>query len=216
MKVYNLAIFDTNKVDLDGNKFDVIFGKHEFYLPEIQEKLIYSVRGKIVAYGKCKFKNEMIETGYLLNGLKWEERYLKSIVNEYSLLKYLAEKKLAPPVGDLIFIRRCFSNLDDYGILDEVGMFGYEMKDAYTLPPGNFNLDIVNEMVENKIIEASPGALNDLTNVSRRNLVNGYCIDVRRSFRNDLPFYNNFQFNGKTIDVWNEIRSVLDGEEETD
>jgi hypothetical protein len=211
MIVYGNAIFDTNKVELDGKKFDVIFGKHEFYLPELQEKLIFSVRGKIVSYGYCIYKNAMIADGRLFSGLGWEEKYLKSIVNEYSLLKYLAEKKLTPPVGDLIFIKKVWSNLDDYGILDEVGMFGYEMKDAYTLSPGHFDVEVVNDMVNNNIIQASPGALNDLTNTDRKNLVNGYCIDVRRSFRDDLPFYNNFQFNGEVADILDEIRSVLNG-----
>lgn len=211
MKVYNYGFFDITKVIIDGKEIKAVFGKHEIYLPGTQEKLIFSVRGKIVSYGVCRYKDEMIANGLLFAGFEWQEKYLENIVNEYSLLKFLASKNLAPPIGDMIFIKNTFINLGDYGILDEVGMFGYEMKDVYTLPPGNFNIDVVNELFESGIIEASQGAKNDLTNTKRKNLINGYCIDVRRSFRDDLPFYNNFKFNGEKVDIWNDIRSVLNG-----
>lgn len=211
MIVYNYAIFDKTKIVIDDKSYDAIFGKHEIYLPEIEQKLIFSIRGKIVALGKCKFKEEMILNQTLFQGDSWNETYLESIVNEYSFLKYLTEMMLCPPVGDMIFIKTIFSDIGDYAILDEVGMFGYEMVNALHLPPGYFDLNVVKEMVENNLINASPGALNDLTNKDRKNLVNGYCIDVRRSFRFDLPYFNNFQFNGKKADIWDDIRSVLNG-----
>jgi hypothetical protein len=123
---------------------------------------------------------------------------------------------LCPPVGDLIFIKKVFSDIGDYAIFDEVGMFGYEMVNVITLPPGTFDLNVVNEMIENNVIQASIGAKNDLTNVSRKNLVNGYCIDVRRSFRPDLPFYNNFKFNGEKSNILEEIRSLLNYQEKSE
>jgi hypothetical protein len=213
MIVYDYAFLGVDEIVLDDKTYNAIFGKHEIYIPELEQKLIFSIRGKIIAIGKCRFKDEMIENQTLFQGTQWTEVYLESIVNEYSLLKYMANKNLCPSIGDMIFIRNIFSDIGEYGILDEVGMFGYEMKDLSVLKPGIFDSDIVKKMVKEKIIEASPGALNDLTNISRKNLVNGYCIDVRRSFRYDLPFYNNFKFNGEKIDVWNDIRSVLDGQE---
>jgi hypothetical protein len=211
MKVYNYAIFNTNNVEIDDNIYDVICGKHEFYIPKLQEKFIFSIRGKIVPFGECKFKDEKIANGSLFAGQFWEPIYLDSIVNEYSLLKYLTEKKLCPPVGDMIFIRKVFSDIGDYAILDKIGMFGYEMADVRELPMGNFDLDVVNQMLEDNIIQASPGAKNDLTNIERKNLINGYCVDVRRSFRPDLPFYNNFQFNGEKSNIYDDIRRVLNG-----
>jgi hypothetical protein len=209
--VYDYVLFDNNRINIDSKSYDAIFGKHEFYIPEIEQKFIYSVRGKIVSYGKCKFRDQMIENGTLFNGVQWEEVYLESIVNEYSLLKFLGDMKMAPPVGDMIFIKSAFSSIYEYAVLDKVGIFGYEMKDANNLSKGGWSVQVVNEMIEQGLINASPGAKNDLTNKDRKNLINGYCVDVRRSFRFDLPFYNNYKFNGETAKIWGEIRSVLNG-----
>src|SRR5574343_141968 len=141
MVKYKLLEIDGKSVKIDGKIFSAIYGKHEIYLPEKEEKIIFSIRGKTIPYKECVKKKEKINNGSIFNGNNWNEVYIQNIENEYSLLKFFESKNYSPKIGDMIFFEKCISIMGDYIIIDDVGVYGYKMKNVNNIQKGEASLE---------------------------------------------------------------------------
>jgi SAM-dependent methyltransferase len=142
---------------LDGS---AVVGQHGVWLPDRQIKVPFQWGGQIQKYQKPN-----------------EQRYnLDLIGEEVALLRVLAERRWAPPIGEWVYFRTVVSEHPGAAWWDPCGAYGYEMADAQTLPPGQFDYATFREA---GLVTGTPGAWNDLNKPG--NVVNGYLIDVRRS-----------------------------------
>jgi hypothetical protein len=209
MLFYDIIEITNNIIKIDMKEYKAIFGKHEIYLPDKEEKYIFTVNGNIVSLGQCRIKDEMIRSNKLFENSKWSDISIESIVNEYSLLRYMADMNITPPIGELIFVKKAIVKINEFAHIDTMGMFGYQMKNAMNIVKGKFTNEIVTMLRHDGIIKCSDGAFSDLSNKSRNNVINGYCVDVRRSLCPDLPYYNNFNFSGKKDKIYDMVRRVV-------
>lgn len=112
-----------------------------------------------------------------------------TIVDEISIMRALAEKQMAPPIGEVVFFKNVISRYPYDGDVsdtanwhcDPCGAYAYEMADATKLPPGKFDIDKMSKLLP---IVGSPGAWGDVRKPD--NTVNGYLVDVRRSVQDLL------------------------------
>jgi len=144
--------------ELDLSHPGVVVGNHGVWIPGLGVKVPFQWGGKVTKFSRHEAGGSR-----------------ESIVDEMEILKALAAKKMAPPVGDLVFFRNVISHYFGAWHCDPCGAYGYEIADATTLPPGEFSLE---EMKKLPIL-GSKGAWGDVTKPD--NIVNGYLIDVRRS-----------------------------------
>jgi glycosyltransferase involved in cell wall biosynthesis len=94
---------------------------------------------------------------------------MSSMAVEYTIMKRLSDMGAAPPVGRVVRFTRGGGG---------ESVFGYEIADATTLPPGPvLNIDVAREFLARLPMQCSRGALTD----AARNVVNGYLVDARRS-----------------------------------
>lgn len=143
---------------LDATGSDVIVGRHALWFPSRKLKVPFQFGGRIVKYGTRETSHD-----------------LATLPHELAILRALAERKMAPPIGDLVFVETLISNHPGAWHADPVGVWSYEMEDATKLPPGHFSID---EMQRLPIV-GSAGAWGDVRKAG--NVVNGYLVDVRRS-----------------------------------
>jgi len=85
---------------------------------------------------------------------------------------------MAPPVGGWVFFGETWGGVDVLDAADRNGAIGYRMVDARSLPPGRFDIETMRTLP----ISGSAGAWSDLTATGRDNVVNGYLVDVRRTW----------------------------------
>lgn len=142
---------------------EVVLGKHAVWIPTLQVKVPFQWGGRLQKY------QHPHERSYPRNLL----------AEEVSLLRWLAGQKMAPPIGDWVFFETVISEHPGARWIDPCGALGYEMQDVSTFSdPGMFSLEAVRG---SGLVSGSEGAWHDLLVPERRNVVNGYCVDVRRS-----------------------------------
>ena len=158
-----MRVLDT--LDLTAPGVEV--GQHGIWLPAQQIKLPFQWAGRIQKYRKLR------EASYSL----------ESLAEEVALLRYLAQSRMAPPIGDWVYVKTLISEHPGAWWADPVGAYGYEMADAHRLPPGALRADLpVDRQIRLAVgdrVTASPGAWNDLNKPG--NVINGYLVDARRS-----------------------------------
>jgi hypothetical protein len=137
----------------------VVMGRHAAWVPEFGLKVPFQWGGSITKYGKGEPSFPAAD----------------SLPHEVRILRALAERGMAPPVGDLVFIETLISRHPGGWHADPCGAWAYEMADATTLPEGRFSVEALRALG----IEGSDGAWGDLGKPG--NVVNGYLVDVRRS-----------------------------------
>lgn len=135
-------------------------GQHGVWLPRKGIKVPFQWSGEIQKYRKIS-----------------EQRYpIDQIGEEVALLRTLAERRWAPPIGDWVYFRTVVSEHPGGIWWDPCGAYGYEMLEADLLPPGEFSVE---RFRESGLVTGTPGAWNDLNKPG--NVINGYLVDVRRS-----------------------------------
>jgi len=144
---------------LDLTAPGVVMGRHAAWVPELGLKVPFQWGGRITKYGKGEPSFSAAD----------------SLPHEVRILRALAERGMAPPVGDLVFIETLISRHPGGWHADPCGAWAYEMADATTLPEGRFSVEALRALG----IEGSDGAWGDLGKPG--NVVNGYLVDVRRS-----------------------------------
>lgn len=116
--------------------------------------------------------------GRLTKYTRQEATYdLTSLRHEYTILKAMAELHMAPGIGEWVYFQQVRSTYPGFEWVDPCGAFGFEMQDVGALPRGLFDIEAMLQLP----IAGSPGAWNDIGVPERRNVRNGYLVDVRRS-----------------------------------
>lgn len=139
----------------------VLVGRHSIWSSRLGIKIPFQFSGRITKYQHQEASYDPAET----------------IPHELAILRALAAERMAPPVGDLVFVETIVSEHPGGWHCDPLGAYGYEVEDATTLPPGRFDLGAMKRLP----IEGSPGAWSDIGVPGRDNVVNGYLVDVRRT-----------------------------------
>lgn len=144
---------------IDATAPGVVVGRHAIWMPGLQLKIPFQWGGRI-----CKYQHN-------------EPDYdpAETIPHELAILRALALKRMAPPIGDVFYAETLVSNHPAAWHADPVGAWGYLMADATKLPPGRFDIDRMRLLP----ITGSAGAWGDVAKPG--NVVNGYLVDVRRS-----------------------------------
>lgn len=150
MKIYDV---------LDTTAAGVVLGNHGVWLPDRGIKVPFQWGGRV-----AKFSRFGEATGDLT-----------TISSEILIMRALAEKQMAPPVGGYVFFKNLISMYPGAWHCDPCGAYGYEIADATKLRSGKFDIDEMRKLP----IEGSQGAWNDV--LKPGNVVNGYLVDVRRS-----------------------------------
>jgi len=185
LKIFEEAIVIGDKIIIEDHAFDVIKGKHEFWIPEMEAKIIWSWNGRIESYTDWdKGRNrELIETQkFNENMVGFNKESIQSIQEEYSLLDKLGKWNMAPPVSGIFYIKNFITDYPYYRALncDSKGVYGIFVKNAEKLVEGKFNRFRFEEIfVDPGLVELSEGAFGDLG--KENNMGNGYLIDVRRT-----------------------------------
>lgn len=166
---------------LEGHTYDAIVGKHCVWVPEAELKIIWTHCGRVESFRdweKGRNRNDMIG-GTFPPRIGYNSESKRSIINEYAIMTKLAESRLAPPIGKMVYIRQ-FTSRYPYGVefCDVRGRYGYVMADATALPEGKFKKGSMREVFGDSLV-ASDDAIGDLYKPS--NMVNGYLVDVRRT-----------------------------------
>lgn len=151
-----------------------VMGKHAAWLPHVEIKVPFQFGGRIQKY--CHPHEPAYDRS--------------SIAVEIAILRMLAEKGLAPPIGDMVFFESVISQHLGALWIDPCGAYGYEMCDARRLPHGPVTSEAVADLRRDGVLVGSDGAWSDLLLESRENIVNGYIIDVRRTA------WDMFRFSG--------------------
>lgn len=146
-----------------------VMGKHALWLPELGVKVPFQFGGKIQKY------KAPTEPAYSLD----------TIAEEVAMLRWLASWGAAPPLKRYVFFGTVISEHPGGWWADPLGAYGYEIEDAATLPLGKFDIGV---LCDSGFITGSAGALTDLLIQERTNIVNGYLIDVRRSWHDNLRY----------------------------
>src|SRR4051812_34789725 len=109
-------------LDLTGP--GVVLGNHGVWLPDLQIKLPWQCGGMAVKRTRPDEEATPI----------WD-----SLADEVNILRALAERGMAPPIGEIVYFELVRSEVRPGAIHeDPIGAFGYEMADANRLPPGHF------------------------------------------------------------------------------
>lgn len=148
----------TDTLDLLHPPAGTVLGNHAVWLQSLGVKVPFQ-------WGGLFTKRTRRERGYPR----------ETLVDELAILRALAARGMAPPVGDLVYFRTVISDYPGAWHADPCGAYGYEMGDARALPPGRFDLEAMRGLP----IDGSPGAWGDVAKPD--NCVNGYLVDVRRS-----------------------------------
>ena len=185
-KDYYIMVFDEKEVQ------KVMVGKHALWLPDMEIKIIWSHNGKIESFkdwDKGENRSKILDGTFNLWCQGFDEKSQESIIMEYEIMKLLAQEGLAPPVGDLIYIKLMVSEYP-FGVeyCDVLGRFGYEVKDAARIRTGKFTQERMDRLIERENVEVSKGAYGDIFKLG--NVVNGYLIDVRRTLCDMIKFRN--------------------------
>jgi hypothetical protein len=196
---------------IDGDKYDLVIGKHSFYVLGYYEfglKITNSHNGKIEPYTDWQygFNKEEIQSGNFNifdTGIDWGFESKKSLVSEYMIMKHLAKNHMAPEIGDTFYIENFISDYPyGYKRCDSIGRYGYMMKDANkAIPVERDTIDIL-EAIRGikKIVIPSERTIGDFK--KKDNLVNGYLIDIRRTIWDMVSLdYSKTWFNKK----WKEL-----------
>jgi hypothetical protein len=139
--------------------FAAVVGRHAVWLPDLQVKIPFQWGGRVTKYQRAEPGYDPAET----------------IPHELAILRELAARGMAPPIGDLVRVDTLISYHLGAWHADPCGAWGYEMADARRLPPGRFSIERMRALP----IAGSPGAWGDVAKPG--NVVNGYLVDVRRS-----------------------------------
>lgn len=164
-------------LDLDAD--DAIVGKHSVWLPQAEIKIPFQWGGRIQKY----------QHGH-------EESYhVDTIAEELAFLRWLHSIDMAPRVGRVVYFETVKSrHLHGHLIepphkalgptwFDPMGAYGFEFEDATRMRPGRFDVDVLKQ---SGVIKGSEGAWNDI--IKPQNIINGRCVDVRRSWWDRLEF----------------------------
>jgi SAM-dependent methyltransferase len=177
-----MKIFETLDLTAPG----VVLGNHGVWMP-----------------GRC-IKVPFQWSGRVTKRTRREASYSReTIVDEVCILRALAELRMAPPVGDLVYFKNIVSDYPGAWHCDPCGAYGYEIADARSLKPGRYDVASMRAMWEQQPdgtagfelacvaaplkptpfhdlpVEGSPGAWGDVAKPD--NVVNGYLVDVRRT-----------------------------------
>jgi hypothetical protein len=180
---YNEIIIYPDHVILDNNYKDSILGKHCIWIPSIEAKIILSFQGCIESTAWPRGKNaDKIRMSCLNESPDFLFNSLISIVNEVEIIRKLSYCNMSPPVIGYFHIKNVISKIFTRNwYSDDKGMYGYFVKNANKLPPGQYNFEKFKSLfLDTGIIKANPGAIGDLER-KEGNLVNGYLVDVRRT-----------------------------------
>lgn len=162
-----------------------VYGKHSIWVPVRGVKIVWSWKGKICAWkdwDKSRGGENILDGTWNNNcDVGWDSESLKSIESEMKILKLLSAEDMTPNIGGLIHFQQAVSKFPfGKNQCDNMGVFGYEMADAHSLPFGDFKSSkFRRRFIDTGIIEASPEALGDV--FKPNNCVNGYLVDVRRT-----------------------------------
>jgi hypothetical protein len=184
MKIYEEAVIKDKFITLDGNRFDIVHGKHCVWIPTLEIKLVISFHGHIHpnAWNRDVNESKIIDFSSIDQGQGWDWAALHSISTEMLILMYLAEQSMSPQPADVVFIKNVTSRLFTSTFhSDSQGWYGYQIPNATRLTPGKYSFEKFKELfLDTGKIIASPGAIGDLEK-KEGNIVNGYLVDVRRS-----------------------------------
>lgn len=151
--------------ELDLTKPGVVVGQHSVWIPPREPGALGC---------KIPFQFGGMLQKYRMPG---DGLYPRSLIGEeVALLRWLAARSWAPPIGDWVYVQTVISEHPGGWWADPCGAFGYEMADATTLEPGTFTPEALRA---SGAVTGTPGAWNDLHKPG--NIIGGRLIDVRRS-----------------------------------
>jgi len=212
-KIYNLGTLSSDVLDLDGDKFSVIIGKHCIWIPGLQAKIVWTHNGKIEAYKDWDLGRNHIEIlfGKFNEQSKgFDHASAQSIVSEYLLFSKMAELDMAPEVDGLFHIKGFISDMP-YGVpsYDCKGKYGYFIKDANRLPGGSFSMSKFRTHIL-PILQTPPttAAFGDLE--KKGNVINGYLIDIRRTIWDMISIKISYE---DLKEMWKLLKVRENGEE---
>ena len=195
IKLYNKAVISDNNIIIDGEEYPIKIGKHAVWIPSLNSgaKIVLSYKGIIESRSWKKGRNvKEIKNDTFGQQEGFEVKSLKSIVNEYEIIKMLSRYYMSPPVNGIFHIKKFTSNFFKDNFTDDKGVYGYYILDAHKMRPGEWNFDrfISNFYDEFEFSEWTlertdlrrgiwGGCLGDLHKID--NIINNYLIDVRRT-----------------------------------
>lgn len=144
---------------IDATRSDAVVGRHAIWIPSLGLKIPFSFGGRLTKHGRAEPGHDPAET----------------IPHELAILRALAARKMAPPIGELVRIETLISNHRGAWHADPCGAWGYEMDNALDLAPGAWSLEEMRRLP----IVGSDGAWGDVEKPG--NVINGYLVDVRRT-----------------------------------
>lgn len=145
---------------LDLTHPDSVVGRHGVWLPKLQVKVPFQWGGRIQKYQHPQEKSYP----------------LVMLGEEVAILRALAAEHMAPPIDQWVYFKTVISEHPGGWWADPCGAYGYEMRDAEQLPPGQFTRA---KLEASGRITGSPGAWSDLDKPG--NVLNGYLVDIHRS-----------------------------------
>ena len=94
---------------LDATRSDAVVGRHSMWFPRLGVKVPFQAGGRIVKYTRPD-----------------EHRYdLSTLRHEVAILRALAERSMAPPVGRWVYARNLVSEFGGAWRCDPCGAYGY-------------------------------------------------------------------------------------------
>jgi len=183
---------DNKTITIDSAMYEAVCGKHCVWIPELEAKIIWSHNGKIEAlrdWDKGRNRDQLLSGTFNEGCVGYDKTTLQSIVEEYALMRALSEQRMAPPVGEIFYIKRFTARyLRGAMHCDPKGRYGYFVKDASKLKePGEFTIDrFMQQFVTPGVVAVSTGAVGDLKKPN--NTINGYLVDVRRTIWDNIAY----------------------------
>ena len=184
-QTFEYAELKNKTIEIDGQSYAVIKGKHSMYVPEKSMKIVWSYNGKIESYSDWdKGRNAEAIRNHAFNqeSRGFDEASLSSIVNEYRIFEALAAANMSPPVNGFFYIKNMISDsIYKARHCDPKGCYGFFMEDANKMPAhGKFTPEAFKrDFIDTDLIEASENALGDLRN--KKSVCRGYLVTIRRS-----------------------------------
>jgi len=195
IKLYNKAIVSDDNIVIDGKLYPIKIGKHAVWIPGLNggAKIILSYKGIIESRSWKKGRNvKEIKNDTFGQQKGFEVKSLKSIVNEYEIVKMFSKYYMTPPVSGIFYIKEFTSSFFKDNFTDDKGVYGYYMFDANKMVSGKWNFDkFISDFYDRFefsewTLERTDlkkgiygGCLGDLHKI--QNNVNGYIVDFRRT-----------------------------------
>ena len=224
-RIYDEIVIFENVAVIDKKGYKIVKGKHSIWIPDLEFKIPWTLNGKITSFKDWREGKDQHEIKYGHYGTKvkgFEDETLISIINEYTIFNELAKLNMGPKVSGLVYFKTAISDFfPGKSYEDKNGVYAYMIEDANRLRDGDFifyegefnkygwyQSEYLPPKFELQFLDrliASKGAIGDMK--KKDNIINGFLIDVRRTF-SDMMVLKDLDISEKDkIDVWKILNS---------